>query len=117
MSERTLKIINICKKQGKYTKGSFYNRLTSYLSEECLCPKEDYSPRIVEEILMEAVYEYIDCCDTPSSFIKSLYSYSLKYSIIDAICYAFMFVQVKNKQNQFVNGFDENFEIVRNMML
>ena len=109
MTQRTCNIILACK-------GSLYpkiesriERVKTYMSEECLCEKEYYTDREMESIMMDAVYDYIDTCGRPSTFLRLMKDCIAKdVSLIQRICIAFTFVKVKN-DDEYINGFKEEF--------
>lgn len=109
MTQRTCNIIRACK-------GSLYSeidnrieRVKAYMSEECLCEKECYTDEIMESIMIEAVYDYIDTCDRPSSFLRQIRECVAKnISLTQKICIAFTLVQVR-RDGEYINGFKEEF--------
>ena len=109
MTQRTCNIILACK-------GSLYpeiesriERVKTYMSEECLCEKEWYTDGEMENIMMDAVYDYIDTCDRPSTFLRLMKDCIAKdVSLIQRICIAFTLVKVKN-YDEYINGFKEEF--------
>lgn len=110
MTQRTCNIIRACK-------GSLYpdvngelNRVKAYMSEECDCPIEDYTESIMEQIIMEAMYDYIDTCDRPSYLLRLVYSagVSRNLTFVEKVCIAFCLVQVRD-DNGYINGFTEDF--------
>lgn len=109
MTQRTCNIIRACK-------GSLYpeiedriERVKTYMSEECLCAKEYYTDEEMESIMMDAVYDYIDTCNRPSTFIRLMKDCIAKdINLIERICIAFTLVKVKN-DDEYINGFKEEF--------
>ena len=109
MTKRTCNIIRACK-------GSLYpeiesriERIKTYMSEECCCPKECYRDDVIESILMNAVYDYIDTCDRPSTFLRLMNDcVALHLTLTERICIAFTLVKVRG-DNGYVNGFKEEF--------
>ena len=111
MTERTCNIIQACK-------GSLYPqiddrimRVKSYMAEECGCDIDTYTDDVLESILKTAVYDYIDTCDRPSTFLRLMYdTIEPKISLIEKICCAFTFVRMKDSMtNEYVNGFKKEF--------
>ena len=113
MTDRTLKIINLCKGWGKYTETTPVEIITAYMSEECLCLKEDYTYQMIEQIMLEALYDYIDTCDKPSSILYHIYNCINADTLVDRIWTAFSLVQIKNPSLTYINGFSDRFEEVR----
>ena len=109
MTQRTCNIIRACK-------GSLYpeiesriERVKTYMSEECLCKKEWYTDEEMENIMVDAVYDYIDTCDRPSTFLRLMNDCIAKdVCITQRICIAFTLVKVKN-DDKYINGFKEEF--------
>lgn len=118
MTDRTLKIINLCKGWGKYIKNTPIETIVEYMSEECLCPKEAYTYQIIEDVMLEALYDYIDVCDKPSSVLRNIYKFYINQddsTLVDRIWRVFSLAQVHEGciNPKFCNGFDERFEHVR----
>lgn len=109
MTERTRNIIFACK-------GKFYpeianpiDRVKTYMSEECACPIEEYTDDVIESILFEAIYDYIDVCDRPSIFIRQIRECVNKdLNLLERICVAFYMIQVR-KNGKCINGFKEEW--------
>lgn len=109
MEQRTCNIIRACK-------GSLYpeidnriERVKAYLSKECGCPEEYYTEEIMESIMIDAMYDYIDTCNKPSTFLRMIRNCIKKeLSLTEKICVAFTLVQVK-KDDKYINGFKEEF--------
>ena len=109
MEQRTCNIIRACK-------GSLYTeiddrikRVKTYLSKECGCPEEHYTEEIMESIMVDAMYDYIDTCNKPSTFLRMIRNCIEKeLSLTEKICIAFTLVQVKN-DDKYINGFKEEF--------
>ena len=109
MTQRTCNIIRACK-------GSLYpeiesriERVKAYMSKECLCEKEWYTDEEMENIMVDAVYDYIDTCDRPSTFLRLMRDCIAKdVNLTQRICIAFTLVKVKN-DDKYINGFKEEF--------
>lgn len=111
MTERTCNIILACK-------GSLYPqiddrilRIKTYMAGECGCDIDTYTDEVMESILKTAMYDYIDTCDRPSTFLRSMYdAIEPKIGLIEKICCAFTFVRMKDSlTNEYVNGFKKEF--------
>ena len=98
MTERTFNIICACK-------GTLYpeidnkiDRVRKYMSEECDCPIEAYTDEETEDIVVNAMYDYVDTCDKPSVFLRQMRDCVIKdLTLTERICTAFSLVQVRNK--------------------
>lgn len=110
MTQRTCNIIRACK-------GTLYpeienriDRVKAYMSEECDCPIEHYTDNIIESIIINAVYDYIDTCDRPSTFLRLINDcIERDLNMVEKICIAFTLVQVKRSDGEYINGFKEEF--------
>lgn len=109
MTQRTCNIILACKGSLYPEIDSRIERVKAYMSDVCACPKEWYTDKEVESIMVNAVYDYIDTCDKPSTFLRLMYDCIAKdVSLTQRICIAFTLVKVKN-DDEYVNGFKEVF--------
>lgn len=106
MTERTYNIIMACKRHDK--SASIVDAAKEYMSHECNCPIEHYSERHMCSIMFEAMCDYLDTCDKPSTFIRLLDQvYDKAYiSFGEQIAIAFQLVRVR-KDDHYVNGFGE----------
>lgn len=109
--KRTIDIIKICKERNF---DSCVEYVIDYMSKSCKCPKEYYNESIIQNIMFEAMCDYIDNCDKPSSFLRVLKeTYDLKFiksnqTFSEAIGIAFQLVQIKN-ENEYINGFNSSY--------
>lgn len=110
MTQRTCNIIKACKKPQKYKTDNEVEAVRRYMSIKCNCPREYYTDGIIKNIMLEAMYDYIDTCDCPSSFLRemnTLYNVD-KLDIATRIARTFVLVQVKaDKGKEWANGFYE----------
>lgn len=110
MTQRTCNIIKACKKPQKYKTDNEVEAVKRYMSIECNCPIERYTDGIIENIMLEAMYDYIDTCDCPSFFLRemnTLYNAD-KLDVATKIARTFVLVQVKaDKDENWINGFYE----------
>ncbi|MEG0898386.1 MAG: hypothetical protein RSF40_01570 [Oscillospiraceae bacterium] len=110
MEQRTVDIIKLCKHRPVE---SYMKTITEYMSKTCDCPVEYYNEQTIKEILVDAMMDYLNCCDRPSLFI---YDMDLKdrsifggKTLAEKICIAFTLVQVRDDDGC-VNGFNETYE-------
>lgn len=111
MTQRTCNIIRACK-------GTLYpeienkiDRVRTYMSEECDCPVEAYTDKATENIVVYAMYDYIDTCDKPSTFLRLMKDANCvaeDLTLTERICTAFSLVKVRNERG-YVNGFIADF--------
>lgn len=108
MTERTVKIILACKGMIYPSNEDMIDRIRSYMSDECNCPKEDYTEEVITKIVLEAMYDYIDTCDRPSIFLRQMYywHWNKEASLLERVCTAFELVQVQG-DGKYINGFKE----------
>ena len=123
MTQRTLNIINICKGNTKY-KHLFDNKpildaVKEYMAEECADDVESYTPKVVLNIMLEAMYDYLTTCNNTKRFINDvLYAASddddrdiYKYDLAYGIAIAFQCAMVTNHKG-YINGFDDRLHLL-----
>lgn len=111
MTERTFNIIRACKGTLYPEIESKIDRVRTYMSEECGCPIEEYTDVEMENIVVEAMYDYIDTCDKPSTFLRQIRDCVIKdTTVIQRICNAFGVTRVRNAEGKYVNGFADFFK-------
>ncbi len=111
MTERTFNIIRACKGTLYPEIESKIDRVRTYMSEECGCPIEEYTDVEMENIVVEAMYDYIDTCDKPSIFLRQIRDCINKDSTLtERICNAFGVTRVRNAEGKYVNGFADFFK-------
>ena len=69
---------------------------------------DDYGPIELQIILQEAVLDYIDSCDKPSTFLHLINENkvpNLPSNLV--ICTAFKLVKVIDENGNYINGFTE----------
>ena len=106
MTERTYNIIMACKNT---TQRDLTDAVAEYMSKECDCPLSEYTQSVISDIMEAALYDYIDTCDKPSTFLRFFSEWGNYYSgvsIGEKIAHAFKSVQVKRNGN-YINGFGE----------
>ena len=61
MEQRTCNIIMCCKGHCKLAGENAppLEAIAAYMSAECACPKEDYTGKLMEMILREALFDYM----------------------------------------------------------
>ena len=61
MEQRTCNIIMCCKGHCKLADENAppLEAIAAYMSAECACPKEDYTGKLMEMILREALFDYM----------------------------------------------------------
>lgn len=117
MDQRTAAIIMICK--GKHDFGeelTHKQAIAAYLSDQCMCPFDYYKSDVIENVIKNALKDYIDSIPRPSVFIGQIEDVMERYNnplakcekidYCEAICRAFSLVQVRNG-GAYINGFTE----------
>lgn len=106
MKQSTYNIIMACKRCEYY---DFTQGIKEYLSQHTNTPIQYYSQGEMNKIMISAMYDYIDTCDRPSSFLHTLREVHDAHtlSIGERIARAFYLVRVCEKDGNFVNGFGE----------
>ena len=62
------------------------------------------------KIMVDAVYDYIDTCDRPSTFLQLMRECIAKdVNLAQRICITFTLVKVRNDSGEYINGFKEEF--------
>lgn len=117
MEKRTLEIIAVCKGNTRYDSDiGLVDAVKNYMSDTCICDKEYYTDSQMENIMTEALYDFIDVCDKPSYILRKLEEVKwITENLTERICIVFKGVKIRDK-NTYVNGFDERYEkIVENL--
>ena len=80
----------------------------AYMSQECDRPASAYTEYEKEKIMFDAMCDYLDTCDKPSYFMRTLMDIAGKeiYNRSEQIAIALQLVQVKDN-NGYINGFDK----------
>ena len=83
--------------------------IAAYMSHECACPKEDYKGRLMESILKEALFDYLNSANKPGFDLRHLFhQYALSDpSLSERICTMFQLVTVRDDSGQYTNGFTD----------
>lgn len=123
MRQRTCNIIACCK--GNYglekrdvdpENRPWANAVAGYMADECGCPAEDYTGKLLEQILSEALLDYLDTADKPSHDLRRLFDWpgmKSEPSMSERIASVFALVSVRRNGSDLVNGFTE--ERLKNM--
>lgn len=108
MEQRTCNIIMCCKGNDKYGyKGDPIYSIKRYMGKECAYPWKNYTPRMLDEILYDALADYIDGVKKPSFVLWELKEYGkTASSTAEKICAMFALVQVRDDDG-YVNGFTD----------
>jgi len=130
MDERTSDIIMLCKNKHEFGKGTHSEIVAKYMADRCMVPVEYYSDKLINDIILQAAYDYIDGVTEgpPSSFFKQAqrtYDFFNESAEInrgktprvtwaEAICMTFANTRVKASNGKYINGFtEENTKFVR----
>lgn len=109
MQQRTCNIIMCCKGHCKLdgATGDPFDDILSYMSKECGCPSEDYKGKLLESILLESMFDYINFSENPGSDLRNLfYQYAtMDPSLSERIVSMFRLVKVK-RGFTYINGFN-----------
>ena len=118
MDKRTANIIWVCKGHHSYDCKTLKEAVAYYMSEECGCPIEVYTDRILLSIVWEAFMDFMTVCTNPRYFLHSFRE--AKYwcdcspregvDDVQAILIAFQLCRVRDEKG-YVNGFSE--ELIR----
>ncbi|MBQ7673572.1 MAG: hypothetical protein IJT36_03485 [Alphaproteobacteria bacterium] len=111
MKKRTMEIIAVCKGGTRYDSGkNLTDKVKSYMSETCRCDKNYYTDSVLSKIMTEAMYDFIDTCDVPSSFLRKVNGLKwLTENLAERICMAFQTVEIRSGWT-YINGFNADYE-------
>lgn len=110
MTQRTCNIIMCCKGNVKYSyRGAPIYSIKKYLSHECDCSFDAYTPELLETILFEALCDYINGVKNPAFVLWSIREDGkFKNNLTDKIIAMFSLVQVREGDDlHYINGFTE----------
>lgn len=111
MEQRTCNIIMCCKGHCNLpgADDTPMGDIAAYMSHECVCPKEDYKGRLMESILEEALFDYLNSVNKPGFDLRRLFhQYALRDpSLPERICTMFQLVTVRDNSGQYTNGFTD----------
>lgn len=120
LKNETMKIIAICKDFTKYKNGTVNEWLKTFAEEEYLMDKKYLTDELIETMLVNAMYDYIDNCDTPSEVLKIfLLIQNQNKTLIETIKDVFIEQKVckidrKTYKKTYINGFDKRYEEIFN---
>lgn len=110
MGQRTCNIIMCCKGHCKLAGENAppLEAIAAYMSAECACPKEDYTGKLMEMILREALFDYMAGADKPGYELRQLLQqYATRDpNLSERIYTLFQLAQVRD-DNRYVNGFTD----------
>ena len=114
MNERTANIIWVCKGHHNYDCNTLKEAVAHYMSEECGCPIEVYTDRVLLSIVWEAFMDFMSVCTNPRYFLYTLKDakywcdYSPREGVDDvqAILIALQLCRVRDDEG-YVNGFSD----------
>lgn len=110
MNQRTCNIIMCCKGHCKIVSPHVdpLIAVAAYMGKECDYPKEDYTYAMLDSIMREALYDYINYADNPGFELRNLLHQcrSLEPQMAERISIMFRLTQVRNDDG-YVNGFTE----------
>lgn len=110
MEQRTCNIIMCCKGHCKLAGENAppLEAIAAYMSAECACPKEDYTGKLMEMILKEALFDYIAGADNPAYVLRQLLQEYATYDpgLSERIYTLFQLAQVRDN-NGYVDGFTD----------
>ena len=110
MEQRTCNIIMCCKGHCNLEGAGVtpMGDIAAYMSHECACPREDYKGKLMEQILREALLDYIASADKPGFELRQLLQeYTLRDpSLSERIITVFQLSKVRD-DNGYVNGFTD----------
>lgn len=113
MDQRTVNVIMCCKGHNALpgATGDRLHDIAVYMANECGCPIEDYKGRLMESILEEAMFDYMNYADRPGADLRNLFHVVAigEPTLCERICSMFSLVSVKggDRAEEYVNGFSE----------
>ncbi len=119
MQQRTYNIIMCCKNNCGWPrvhvdpKGhAWADHIAAYMSHECACPSKDYTGKLLESIMKEALFDYLDSADHPGAELRRLFDWpgmGPEPAMYERIASVFSLAQIKDGKS-WVNGFSEKLE-------
>lgn len=117
MEQRTCNIIQCCKGNSRIplTEDRPLQNLSicqqsvaAYLSRECACPMESYVGCLLEDVLKEALFDYIATANKPGAELRNLFArgHMEEPTMSERIMTLFQLAQVR-RDGKLINGFTE----------
>lgn len=111
MEQRTCNIIMCCKGHCRIPGGTDCPPLDSvaaYMARECGCPQEDYKGNLMERIMSEAMFDYLDGARKPGFELRQMFHsyFSKEPSMSERIAVMFQLTQIRDDDG-YVNGFTQ----------
>lgn len=120
MEQRTCNIIMCCKGHCKLAGENAppLEAIAAYMSAECACPKEDYTGKLMETILREALFDYMAGADKPGYELRQLLQQYATHDpdLSERIYTLFQLAKVRD-DNRYVNGFTDKLLRQRRLIL
>lgn len=112
MNQRTCNIIRCCKGACELVSETTQpmDAIAAYMSKECGCPVRDYKGRLMESILMEAMFDFFSTADNPEYELRQLFHQYANHepSLNERICTMFQLTKVyDHAEGKYVNGFTD----------
>ena len=111
MEQRTCNIIMCCKGHCKLAGENAppLEAIAVYMSAECACPKEDYTGKLMETILREALFGYMAGADKPGYELRQLLQQYATHDpdLSERIYTLFQLARVRD-DNGYINGLRMN---------
>lgn len=86
------------------------DRVKLFMSISCGLPLEHYTSKVMDELMFDAMCDYIHTCDNAGEFIRSLKDIKATAEITEGACIAIAFELVQVKQDvEYINGFKAYF--------
>ncbi len=123
MTQRTCNIIMCCKGNCHLPEAENKTALeavAAYMSKECICPIETYKGRLLEGIMKEAMFDYMNSADRPGCDLRQLFCWhgiGVEPSMSERIANMLSLVQVRDREAPdkplyYVNGFTHELIIM-----
>ena len=116
MQKQTAEILMLCKGEHFFNQELTFEELVrTYLVDRYKMSAAIYTPKKIEAIVIEALFDFIDTADTPSEILRDIKELNDYYERVyrakmtlqtRIICEAFTRIDIKNKAG-YINGFTE----------
>ena len=111
MEQRTCNIIMCCKGhcQLEGSGETPMEAIAAYMSHECAYHAKNYKGRLMESVLLEALFDYFNSADKPGFELRQLLYQYVAYhpSISERIYTVFRLTRVRNDDGSYANGFSD----------